>query len=70
MSSLEEKYPILVARAKTDRKAARMVELLATVENAISYRVRKRILTSKMRQSDSLLVLEHPPPLSAGRATK
>jgi hypothetical protein len=70
MSSLEEKYPILVARAKTDRKAARMVELLATVENAISYRVRKRILTSKMRQSDSLPVLEHKPPLSTGGSRK
>jgi hypothetical protein len=57
MSSPEEKYPVLAARAKTDRKAAKMLELLATVEDAISYRVRRRMLKSKMRQSDSLPVL-------------
>jgi hypothetical protein len=44
---------VLAAPAKTDRKAAKILELPATVENAISYRVRKKILTSKMRQSDS-----------------
>jgi hypothetical protein len=57
MSSLEEKYPVLAARAKTDRKAAKMLQLLATVENAMSPRARKRMLMSKMRRSDSLPVL-------------
>jgi hypothetical protein len=57
MSSLEEKYPVLAARAKTDRKAAKMLELLATVENGMSARARKRMLTSKIRQSDSLPAL-------------
>jgi hypothetical protein len=57
MSLLEEKYPVLAARAKTDRKAAKMLDLLATVENAMSARGRKRMLTSKKRQSDSLPAL-------------
>jgi hypothetical protein len=57
MPLLEEKYPVLAARAKTDRKAAKMLELLATVENAMSARGRKRMLTSKIRQSDSLPAL-------------
>ncbi len=54
MSSLEERFPVLAARAKTDRKAAKMLELLATVENAMCARGRKRMLMSKMRQSDFL----------------
>jgi hypothetical protein len=54
MSSLEEKYPVLAARAKTDRKAAKMLEMLAIVEDAMSDRARKRMLMSKLRQSDSL----------------
>jgi hypothetical protein len=54
MSSLEEKYPVLAARAKTDRKAAKMLEMLAIVEDAMSDRARKRMLMSKRRQSDSL----------------
>jgi hypothetical protein len=53
MSSQETKYPPFAARA-TDRKAAKMLELLATVEDAMSDRVRKRMLMSKARQSDSL----------------
>jgi hypothetical protein len=57
MSSLEEKYPVLAARAKTDRKAGKMLELLATVENAMYDRARKRMLTPKIRQSDSLPAL-------------
>jgi hypothetical protein len=57
MSSLEERYPVLAARAKTDRKAAKMLELLATVENAMSARGRKKMLTPKIRQSDSLPAL-------------
>jgi hypothetical protein len=54
MSSLEEKYPVLAARAKTDRKAAKMLEMLAIVEDDMSDRARKRMLMSKLRQSDSL----------------
>jgi hypothetical protein len=57
MSSLEERFPVLAARAKTDRKAARMLELLATVENAMCARGGKRMLMSKMRQSGSLPAL-------------
>ena len=57
MSSLKEKYPVLAARAKTDLKAARMLKLLATVENALSHRARTRMLMSKMRQSDLSPVL-------------
>jgi hypothetical protein len=53
MSSLEEKFPVLAARAKTDCKAAKMLELLATVENATSARGRKRMAV-RIRQSDSL----------------
>jgi hypothetical protein len=54
MSSLEEKYPVLAARAKTDRKAAKMLEMLAIVEDAMPDRARKRMLMSKLRRSDSL----------------
>jgi hypothetical protein len=54
MSSVEKKYPVLAARAKTDRKAAKMMEMLAIVEDAMSDRARKRMLMSKLRQSDSL----------------
>jgi hypothetical protein len=54
MSSLEEKYPVLAARAKTDRKAAKMLEMLVIVEDAMTDRARKRMLMSKLRQSDSL----------------
>jgi hypothetical protein len=57
MSSLEEKYPVLAARAKTHRKAAKMLEMLAIVEDAMSDRARKKMLMSKMRQSDSLPAL-------------
>jgi hypothetical protein len=53
MSSLEEKFPVLAARAKTDLKAAQMLELLAAVEDALSDRARTRVLMSEMRQSDS-----------------
>ena len=52
MSSLEEKFPVLAARAKTDLKAAQMLELLAAVEDALSDRARTRMLMSEMRQSD------------------
>jgi hypothetical protein len=41
MSSPEEKYPVLAARARTDRKATKMLELLATVEDAMSDRIRQ-----------------------------
>jgi hypothetical protein len=54
MPLLEEKYPVLAGRAKTDRKAAKMLEMLAIVEDAMSDRTRKRMLMSKLRQSDSL----------------
>ena len=49
MSSLEEKYPVLAARAKTHRKAAKMLEMLAIVEDATSDRARKKMLMSKVR---------------------
>jgi hypothetical protein len=52
MSSLKEKYPVLAARATTDPKAARMLELLATVERSFAQRATTRMLVSKMRQSD------------------
>ena len=55
MSSLEEKYPVLAARAKTDLNAAQMLKLLAAVEDALSDRARTRMLMSEMRQSDSSL---------------
>jgi hypothetical protein len=51
MSSLEERFPVLAGRAKTDRKAAKMLELLATVENAMCARGRKRTLMSNFFQS-------------------
>jgi hypothetical protein len=52
MSSLEEKFPVLAARAKRDLKAAQTLELLAAVEDALSDRARTRMLMSEMRQSD------------------
>ena len=54
MSLLEERFPVLAARAKTDRKAAKMLELLATVENAMCARGRKRMLMSNVFQSTAL----------------
>jgi hypothetical protein len=49
MSSLKEKYPVLVARATTDPKAARMLELLATAERAFAQRACTRIESRKRR---------------------
>ena len=50
MSSLKEKYPVLVARATTDPKAARMLELLATAERAFAQRACTRIESRKRRE--------------------
>jgi hypothetical protein len=65
MSSLEEKYPVLAARAKTDRKAAKMLEMLAIVEAAMSDRARKKMLMSKEAAIRlSTFFSKNKPPLS------